>query len=74
MPPGDYKDTDSLNTFKNKIKKWKPGHRPCRLCKVCIYNIGFIWEQNKNLEYSVALGEVFPYLLVLFCYKNLYKF
>ena len=59
MLPEDYKDIYNLNTFKNKIKKWKPENCPCRLCKVYIDNKGFVWEQKRNLEYSVASGEVF---------------
>ena len=39
MLPDDYKD---LNTFENKVKKWKPKNCPCRLCKVYINNIGFV--------------------------------
>ena len=38
-----------LNTFKNKIKKWKADNCPGRLCKVYINNIGFTWEQKGNL-------------------------
>ena len=38
----DYKDIDNLNTFKNKIKKWKPNNCPCRLCKIYISNISFV--------------------------------
>ena len=41
MLPNDYKDINNLNTFKNKIKKWKPDNCPCRLCKVYINNIVF---------------------------------
>ena len=44
MPPDDYKDIDDLNTFKSKIKNWKPENCPCRLCKADINNIGFVWE------------------------------
>ena len=44
MPPDDYKDIDDLNTFKSKIKNWRPENCPCRLCKVDINNIGFVWE------------------------------
>ena len=32
--PGDYKTIQNLDTFKIKIKKWKPKNCPCRLCKV----------------------------------------
>ena len=42
MQPDDYKDIDNLNTFKNKIKQWKPENCPCRLCKVYTNNIGFV--------------------------------
>ena len=38
----DYKDIDGLNTFKNKIKKWKPEHCPFRFRKVYINNIDFV--------------------------------
>ena len=55
MLPDDYKDIDNSNTFKNKIKNWKPGNCPCRICKDYINNIGFVWERKGNLEYSVAL-------------------
>ena len=42
MQLNDYKDIDKLNTFKNKIKKWKSENCPCRLCKVYMNNIGFV--------------------------------
>ena len=57
MLPDDYKDIDKLNTFKNKIKKWKTEYCPCRLCKVYINNKGFVCEQKRSLEYLVASGE-----------------
>ena len=36
MLPDYYKDIDNLNTFKTKIKKWKPENCPCRCSKVYI--------------------------------------
>ena len=42
MLPDDYKDIDDLNTFKNKIKKWKPEYCPFSFCKVYINNIDFV--------------------------------
>ena len=38
----DCKYIDNLNTFKNKVNKWKPENCPCRLCKVYINNIDFV--------------------------------
>ena len=33
---------NSLNEFKSLIKFWKPDTCPCRLCKNCIAQVGFI--------------------------------
>ena len=35
------KNCDSLKSFKQKIRKWKPDY-PCRLCKTYLQNGGFI--------------------------------
>ena len=40
--PKDIKDSESLGTFKSKIKKWIPSERPCRLCKTYVLQVGFI--------------------------------
>ena len=33
---------DTLSGFKKAIKKWKPTKCPCRICKTCIPNVGFL--------------------------------
>ena len=38
--PTEIKECKSLSEFKSKIKKWKPHHCPCRMCKR--YIVGFI--------------------------------
>ena len=40
--PDEIKNTDSLDNFKNKIRKWKPINCPCRLCKDYVSNVGFV--------------------------------
>ena len=40
--PDDDKAIQNLDTFKNKIKKWKPEKSTCRLCKVYIDRVGFL--------------------------------
>ena len=40
--PKDIKNSNTLNEFKYKIKKWKPVGCTCRLCQVFIANLGFI--------------------------------
>ena len=40
--PTEYKLANSLNIFKKKAKNWKGGNFPCRLCKVCVRELGYI--------------------------------
>ena len=42
LVPDEYKTIESLVDFKAKIKTWIPENCPCRLCKTCIHQIGFI--------------------------------
>ena len=38
----EIKESDSLQIFKVKIKKWVPVECPCRLCKIYLPQVGFI--------------------------------
>ena len=40
--PAEMKYLDSLETFKSKIRMWKPNNCPCRICKNYIPNVGFL--------------------------------
>ena len=40
--PDEIKNSNSLNTFKRKIKLWIPSSCPCRICKIYIQNLGFL--------------------------------
>ena len=42
LVPNEIKTSESLDIFKNKIKKWIPVNCPCRLCRVYVQNVGFI--------------------------------
>ena len=42
LVPFDIKDCGTKQIFRQKVKKWKPGRCPCRLCKIYIPNLGFI--------------------------------
>ena len=42
LVPEDTKQSESLEIFKNKIKKWLPSRCPCRLCLIYLENIGFL--------------------------------
>ena len=36
------RSTDSLESYKGKIRTWKPKDCPCRICKNYIPNVGFL--------------------------------
>ena len=40
--PDEFKKKESLNSFKEAIKTWKPNDCPCRLCKNYLEGVGFI--------------------------------
>ena len=40
--PNEIKDSDTLQIFKAKIKKWGPVECPCRICKTYLPQVGFI--------------------------------
>ena len=40
--PNEIKTSSSLSEFKRKIKDWKPRGCTCRLCKVFIFDLGFL--------------------------------
>ena len=40
--PNEIKDSETLQIFKAKIKKWVPVEWPCRLCKIYLPQVGFI--------------------------------
>ena len=42
MVPNEIKQSNSLNEFKCKIKKWVPKGCMCRLCKVYVQHVGFL--------------------------------
>ena len=43
LVPFDTMDCATEQVFHQKIKKWKPDRCPCRLCKIHILNLGFIY-------------------------------
>ena len=53
LVPNSLKEIDSLEVFKQAIKKQKPKNCPCRLCNFCDQNVGFlkhlIWKKQSFL-------------------------
>ena len=42
LVPNEIKESESLNAFKFKIKRWIPEECPCRICKIYLGQVGFI--------------------------------
>ena len=42
LVPVELKQSESLDSFKSKIKNWMPFECPCRLCKTYIQHVGFL--------------------------------
>ena len=40
--PEEIKESESLDIFFSKIKKWIPSNYPCKLCKIYVKDLGFI--------------------------------
>ena len=40
--PTELKRIVSPTLFKKKIREWAPKNCPCRSCKTCVQNIGFL--------------------------------
>ena len=48
--PSEYKNSTTLSKFKTKMKNWRGDEIcPCRLCKVYLPNMGYIWY-DRNME------------------------
>ena len=42
LVPDEINETESLNALKFKFKRWFPEGCPCKICKVCLGQEGFI--------------------------------
>ena len=42
LAPLEIKESENVNIFKSKIKRWTPSHCPCRICRTYLQHLGFI--------------------------------
>ena len=42
LVPNEIKESESLNAFKFKIKRWIPEECPCRMCKIYLRQVGLL--------------------------------
>ena len=42
MLPESYKEIETLERFKEEIKKWVPEDSPCKTCKEYVQGMGYV--------------------------------
>ena len=58
LVPKQLKQSMSLTSFKQDIKKWKPSNCPCRLCKAYVQNADFIYLIIPVAGFQLRIKEV----------------
>ena len=44
--PTEIKNSKSLEEFKARIKSWVPENCPCKICKLFIKHVGYLYKNN----------------------------
>ena len=47
--PEEFKQRNTISLFKSDVRQWICNECPCRLCKVFVPNLGFIWGTTPNV-------------------------
>ena len=67
LAPNEIKESESLNGFKFKIKRWVPEGCPCCICKKYLEQVGLIITLKKQqLDFSEIKLHV---ITIIFAYK-----
>ena len=62
-----------LNSLKVAFKKWIPVDCLCRICKVYVANVKFVWKLKLNLSYLDTLKKFyFINLNITLIYRSFY--
>ena len=51
--PEEFKQRNTISLFKSDVRQWICNECPCRLCKVFVPNLGFIWGTAPNLVLNI---------------------
>ena len=61
LVPSEIKSSRSLEAFKEKIKSWIPENCPCRLCKIYIHQICFLWKYFFFNYFILSVSTIIYY-------------
>ena len=67
--PNEIKQSKTLNAIKFRIKRRVPDGCPCRICKVCLGQVGFII--TIKTVFNEEKLEYYHYHIFIICYKIL---
>ena len=73
------KNSNRIETFKMKTKKWKPQNCQCHLLKVYVQNVGFVGEsfierKERKISYDTTFIMRFREIFILWYYDFIYVF
>ena len=54
--PEEFKQRNTISLFKSDVRQWICNECPCRLCKIFVSNLGFIWGTAPNLVLKIYHG------------------
>ena len=61
--PKDIKDSESLDIFNRKIKKWIPSECSCRLCKTYVARFYLGSENQRYISFTKLTSISFPIIV-----------
>ena len=71
--PEEFKQRNTISLFKSDVRQWICNECPCRLCKVFVPNLGFIWDTAPNLVFNIYHGLFNVYIYIyIYIYIRLY--
>ena len=60
--PDEFKQRKTITLFKCDVREWICNECPCRLCKVFVLNLGFLWNRAPNLVFFIYHVLFYAYM------------
>ena len=68
--PEEFKQRNKISIIKSNVRHWICNECPCRLCKLFVPNLGFIWDTAPNL-YLIFIMDYFNACIYIYMYLAL---
>ena len=69
--PNEIRESESLNAFKFKIKRWVPEGFPCRICKIHLGQVRFIITYKTVFWWSEIICYHYHHCMQVLCHFRL---